>query len=270
MEKTRYELICDGMNRFGSTLSDLSTAILAAMFDIISCLDKVRHAQYDLDDIGKQHGKSKSGNHIEVCEECFDFDTKTINTMMTEHLNRFSDRPRDDKENLNTPEASDDETEPFYADEDFEPPAQCTPLTTVNLNRRVKDLEETDFMTPRKAGPEGDGLPSGPPKSHGKGRTSKGGDRSGKDGTSKGDDSSGEDGTSKRDDRRDEDDTSERDDRRDEDDTSKRDDQRDEDDTLEPDDRSGDVPSEEASLLSGHSKRKYLIYQVLVKKRRKT
>ena len=86
VEKTRYEMICDGMKKFGSTLSDLSSAILRAMFDIISCLDTVRHAQYDLDDIGKQYGKSKSGNQIKVCNECFDFDIDTIDNMMTVHL----------------------------------------------------------------------------------------------------------------------------------------------------------------------------------------
>ena len=192
VEKTRYEMICDSMEKFRSTLSDLSYAILRAMFEIISYLNTVRHAQYDLDDIGKQYGKSKSGSQIKVCDECFDFDEKTIDKMMTTHWDKFLDGPRDDKENLRTPEASDEETEPFYADEDFKASNLCNPLTSVNSRRRLKDTEETAFMSPSKSGPGGDGLPE-PQKSHGKssgkGHTSKGRDRSGKDGTGKGDDS---------------------------------------------------------------------------------
>ena len=195
VEKTRYEMICGGMKKFGSTLSDLSTAILRAMFDIISGLDKVRHAQYDLDDIGKQHGKSKSGSQIEVCDECFDFDMTTIQKMMTDHRRKFLDGPRDDQENLRTPEASDEETEPFYADEGFEASNLCNPLQSVNVRRRCRDAEETAFMSPRKSGPGGDGVPE-PRKSHGKSsgkdRTSKGGDRSGEDRTRKDDDSNTE------------------------------------------------------------------------------
>ena len=211
VEKTRYEMICGGMEKFGSTFSDLSTAILRAMFDIISHLDTVRHAQYDLDDIGKQHGKSKSGNQIEVCDECFDFDPTTIEKMMTVHRRKFLDGPRDDKENLRTPEASDEETEPFYADDGFEASNLCNPLQSVNVRRRCRDTEETAFMSPHKTGPGGDGVPE-PRKSHGKSsgkdRTSKGGDRSGEDRTRKGGDRSGEDRTRKDDDSDDDDDDS--------------------------------------------------------------
>ena len=170
VEKKRYEMICVNQEEFGSRLTELSAAILTAMFDILSDLEKICHAQYDLDDIGKQDGKSKSGNNVEICTECFHFDNNTINIMRTQHQPSLSDGPRDEPDDLNTPKASDDETEPFFIDGEFCLSPVCSLLGSVNVPRRVPFLDDTNFLTPSKAGPEGDGasgqqsLSSGPSK----------------------------------------------------------------------------------------------------------
>ena len=138
-------MICVDQEQFGSRFKELSVTIMTGMFDILSDVERIRHAQYDMDDIGKQDGKGQSGNKVEICTKCFHFGNNTIDIMRTQHYPSLSNGPRDEPDNMHTPEASDDETEPFYHDGDFCLTHVCSLLQSVNVGRRVPLLEDNDF-----------------------------------------------------------------------------------------------------------------------------
>ena len=113
--KQRFDFSTEKEKHFRVNLMNLSFTIIFGMFDVLGSLDLIKHAQFDLDDMGKKFGQVLQNRQHKMCDSSFYIEDNAF----LEHFccPKVCDLFTAKENDSDTTEASGDEDiAPFYND----------------------------------------------------------------------------------------------------------------------------------------------------------